>query len=180
MTKREKEEEVKKKIAIQEHKYRYITSLLLQDVFSPYCTGGTIVGTEYTCGIDVRFTANTINYGDITYDIEVKERNKSEEKMIEYPNSELKKKKYESMCSAHTNTRLIYIQYVNEVAYVYNMDKVNWDNVLKLDWKIKKTEYDDESEYEIVPTFFIPYTQKVNIIDAHKYFDNYYANHQQG
>lgn len=172
-------EEVKRRIAIQEHKYRYITSLLLQDLFDSHCNGGTISGTPDTYGVDIKFTANTKNYGEITYDIEVKERNKSEEKMIKYPNSELKKKKYESMCSAHTNTRLIYIQYVNEVAYVYNMDKVNWDNISLIDWKIKKTQYDDDSDNEVVPTYFIPYDQKVNIIDAHKYYQEYYANYQQ-
>ena len=102
---------------------------------------------------------------------------KSTENLIKYPTAELKKSKYENMLTAHTNTKLIYIQYINETAIIFDMDKLNWNKVRLYNWRIKHTEYDDDSEYEVVPTYFIPYYQRLMIIDAHQYFE-YYANNQ--
>lgn len=166
----------KERINKQEDKYRYITINFIKDLFSGY-TITAISGTPTTEGVDVRFSAITSN-GIETYDVEVKERNKTEQKLKQYPTSELKHSKYNSMCSAHTNNKLIYIQYVNEVAYIYDMDKLNWNKVKTYNWKIKKTQYDDNSEYQIVPTYFIPYNQSLLKINAHKYFKDYYANNQ--
>lgn len=169
-----KREELIDKIDIQEEKYRIITSKLLQDLFKDKLVA--ISGTPYGEGVDIRFTATTDN-DEVTYDVEVKERNKSTENLIKYPTAELKKSKYENMLTAHTNTKLIYIQYINETAIIFDMDKLNWNKVRLYNWRIKHTEYDDDSEYEVVPTYFIPYYQRLMIIDAHQYFE-YYANNQ--
>lgn len=159
------------RIKAQELKYRYITINFIKDLFSGF-TITNISGTPIDCGVDVRFTAVTSS-GIETYDVEVKERNKTQYQLEHYPNSELKKSKKESMYSAHTNQHLIYIQYVNEIAYIYDMDKLNWNDVKLRMWKIKKTQYDDKSEYVDTPTYFIPYKQKLKAVDAHKYYDNY-------
>lgn len=166
----------KERIDKQEEKYRYITIRFLKDLFSGY-TITAISGTPTQEGVDVRFSAIT-NNGIVTYDVEVKERNKTEQQIKQYPTSELKLSKYNSMCSAHTNNRLIYIQYVNEVAYIYDMDKLDWDKVRTYNWKIKKTQYDDDSEYIIVPTYFIPYNQTLKKINVEKYYSDYYANNK--
>lgn len=158
------------RINAQEFKYRYIGINFLKDLFKGKIIA--ISGTPTLEGVDIRFSAMT--KGEIvTYDVEVKERNKTQYQLKRYPNSELKKAKKESMYSAHTNQHLIYIQFVNEIAYIYDMDKLNWDDVEFRFWKIKKTQYDDNSEYVDTPTYFIPYTQRLMAVDAHKYYDNY-------
>lgn len=165
----------KERISRQEAKYRYITINFLTDLFNGKITN--ISGTPDNCGVDVRFTAVT-STGIETYDVEVKERNKSQTLMERYPTAELKKAKYNSMCSAHTNNKLIYIQYINEVAYIYDMDKLNWEQVKLEDWNIKYTQYDDTSNIKTTPTYFIPYTQSLNKINVSKYYKDY-ANNQQ-
>ena len=169
-------EQLINKIDIQEEKYRIITTELLKEIFKDKLIA--VSGTPYGEGVDIRFSAYTNNNTIVTYDVENKERNKSTEDLIKYPTSELKKSKYENMLTAHTNNKLIYIQYVNETAIIYDMDKLNWDKIKLYNWKIKHTQYDDESEFEVVPTYFIPYYQRIMMIDAHKYFDYYYANNQ--
>lgn len=175
MTNKEKKEA---RIKAQELKYRYIATRLIQDLFSAH-TITTIEHTPIRCGVDVRFTATTRNGTIITYDIEVKERNKTREQIIQYPTSELKKPKYQSMKAAHINQKLIYIQFINSKwAMIYDVDKLNLDNRDTVDWYIKKTEYDDESEYIVVPTYFIPYKEKIMKFNSEQYFIDY-ANYQQ-
>ena len=161
------------RIKAQEIKYRYITINFIKDLFSGY-TISNISGTPIDCGVDVRFTAITHNGNVITYDVEVKERNKSKENIIKYPNSELKKSKYNSMKESHHNKHLIYIQYINSKwAMIYDVDKLNLDERKTEDWLIKKTEYDDNSEYIVVPTYFIPYAEKKLKINVEKYYIDY-------
>ena len=109
----------------------------------------------------------------------MKERNKTKEQIIQYPTSELKKPKYESMKAAHINQKLIYIQFINSKwAMIYDIDKLNLEHRKTRNWKIKETEYDDDSEYIVVPTYFIPYKEKIMKFNSEQYFIDY-ANHQQ-
>lgn len=165
--------ETEHRIYAQEMKYRYITTKFLKELFKGKIIA--ISGTPVLEGVDIRFSAMT--KGEmITYDVEVKERNKSNEQMITYPSSELKKSKFHSMTTAHTNQHLIYIQYVNEVAYIYDMDKIDMDDIPIGMWRIKKTQYADNSEYVEYPTYFIPYDMTVKKINASKYYKDYAAN----
>lgn len=161
------------RIKAQELKYRYITINFIKDLFSGV-TITNISGTPIDCGVDVRFTAITHNGNVITYDVEVKERNKSKENIIKYPNSELKQSKYNSMKESHHNQHLIYIQYINHKwAMIYDINKLDLEHRKTRNWKIKKTEYDDDSEYIVVPAYFIPYKEKKLKINVEKYYRDY-------
>ena len=160
------------RIKKQEKKYRYITTLLLNDMFSG--TTNTIQHTIHTEKVDVRFTAVTDNGSMITYDIEVKERNKNIE---QYPNAELRCKKYEGMKEVSYNDNLIYIVFLNQKeAYIYNLTKMDWSTVRKDNWKIKKTQYKDNSTYVDELTYFIPVKLACKKINVEKYYKLYNAN----
>ena len=168
------DEATKERIKKQEKKYRYITTLLLNDLFSG--TTNTIKHTPYWEKVDVRFTATTDNYTNYTYDIEVKERNKD---IIESPFAELKVEKYERMKKVNYNKKLLYIVFLNkQEAYIYDLSSINLDTIEQKLWHIKETQYDDSSEYEDVLTYFIPVSKAIKIINVEKYYKLYNANNQ--
>lgn len=168
------DEATKERIKKQEKKYRYITTLLINDYFSGMTN--TIQHTPYWEKVDVRLTATTDNYTKFTYDIEVKERNKD---IKESPFAELKVAKYERMKKVNKNKRLLYIVFLNsKEAYIYDLKKLDWAKVEEKLWHIKETQYDDNSEYEDVPTYFIPIEQAIKIINVENYYKLYNANNQ--
>lgn len=160
----DKQREKQEKIDKHERKYRYITTQLLNDLFYEHQL--TIHQTPVKCHVDVCFTAD-----NHTYDIEVKTRNKNINK---YPYVELKHSKYHNMLLDHKNDTLIYMVVVNkETAYFFNLSKMKMDELQSDKIQIKKVEYLEDSELEIVDIFQIPISKAVVKVPVKQYIERY-------
>lgn len=156
--------EKQKRIDKQEQKTRYITTQMISDIFYNHLL--TLEQTKIDCHVDMCFTAD-----NHTYDVEVKTRNKDINK---YPYLELKHSKLKNMLKHHTNQSLIYIVIVNdETAYIFNLSQLDWDSINTRNIRIKKVEYLDNSDYEIVPTFQIPISKAIITVPVKQYLDRY-------
>lgn len=115
--------------------------------------------TDITDSVDLRCSVINLNDRFIPFNVEIKERIKSEQQLAKYPNAELKVAKYNRMRNAtKKGTRLLYMVLLNnETCLVFNLDNLDWSKVEKRNWRIKQTQMDVNSPYIEVPTYFIPY-----------------------
>lgn len=161
---------IKNRIECYENIDRYVTERMLEDTFKNNLK--EINYTPITASTDLNMIVTDKKGNEIVYDIEVKERNKDIER---FKYLELRKDKLERMlkCS-HSKHKLIYIVLVNkEIAVVYDIRKLNWDEIEIFNWPIRKTQVDDESGYAIFPTYQIPIEKAVYT----KKIDNYYKDY---
>lgn len=147
-----------------EQKTRYIATQVINDLFFNHLL--TIEQAPIKKHIDLSFTADSY-----TYDVEVKTRNK-DVKLSPYV--ELKHSKLRNMRKDNKNKNLIYLVIINDKdAYFFNLTKLDWSLVDSFDWKIKKIEYMENSDYEIQPTFKIPISQAILKINIEEYMEKY-------
>lgn len=140
-----------------------------------------IVGTPLKCSVDLKcdLLDRDLQNRKKT-NIEVKVRHKNQRQVDSYPHGELKIGKYDRMRAAtEEGTGLFYAVFLDnedtnrQTLYLWDMDKVNWDNVGQFDWVTKKCEKDPESETIVTPTYQIPFTQAVVKEDVTDIFNAY-------
>lgn len=158
-------------VQVLEEKDRYITTMMLNDVFKS-CDSITLSGTcNQYCPVDmtgeIRKGKNICNLN-----IEIKSRNKTEYQLLKYPDCELKVSKLKRMISyTDKNTKLLYVVLLNEqFGYIFDCDNIDWEKIEVKDWKIRKRQVDENSEYVIEPTYLIPVEYACKIIDIKPYY----------
>lgn len=160
------------KCQAEEQKGRFVASKCLEEIFSNYNL--TLTGTALTCPVDIKGTVSTTDKS-AKFNVEVKQRNKSEEQLLKYPTAELRIDKYQRMLSeTNTDTALFYCVLLNsEWCYIFNLKKLDWNKVSKFDWYIRKTQVDDNSPYLCYPTYSIPLELASKVIPCSEYFKMY-------
>lgn len=158
------------KINEQELKYRCLGSQLLYKLFLPSISG------DITSSISISSTPCDYNYDldlSVTYHgvktdyaIELKERNKNEENMKKYPYAELKPSKLKLMRKEAQGKKLIYIVFLNkEIAYVFDIDKIDFTKIELYEMHNKKVQFNNESKFQNELIYEIPYSMAVKKID---------------
>lgn len=164
----------KQKIELQEAKDRFVASECLKFLFRNQ-KNLIINPTDITDWVDLNCIVDTNNKGEVPFNVEIKERFKSPEQLAKYPNAELKVDKYERMKAVTPKGTVLFYMVLlnNEKCLIFNMDKINWDNVVKKNWWIKRTQMNPNSDYVCTPTYFIPYSEATVTMDCSNYFNNY-------
>ena len=108
--------------------------------------------------------------------IEIKERYKDAEQLKKYPDIELKVSKYERIKRASKGRAIYYFVLLNETTgYIIDITDINkLKGVNIFNWRIKRTQLDDNSDYVIEPTYSIPVNNAARTIDISKYYKDYY------
>lgn len=159
--------------SLHENKDRYVASRVISELFRPYQV--TVTGTGLTCPVDL---TGTVDCGDKVgkFNVEVKSRRKSPEKLAKYPNYELRVDKLERMMSVTpTDTLGLYMVLLNEEkAIVYNLKLIDWNTVNVFNWRIKEVQVDPNSSYRYYPTYSLPENLSVATVDIKDYITDYY------
>lgn len=131
--------------------------------------------TEITDYVDLNCSVINLKDKLIQFNVEIKERNKNEWQLKNYPHAELKVSKYNRMRQATPEgTRLLYMVLLNnKTMLLFDMDNLDWSKVEKRDWMIKITQMDDNSPYVATPTYFIPYDLAIARLDCSDYVEEY-------
>ncbi len=169
-------QKTKARIEAQELQDRYVATKCLKKIL----TKGRnlkIKATPTPCSVDLKCSVVNEKDRTVKFNVEVKERNKSEWQIKNYPEAELKVEKYERMREATPEgTKLLYMVLLNnQKCLIFDMDKLDWSKVEQKDWVIKKTQMDDDSPVVSTPTYFIPYNQAVVTTDCTEYITEYYT-----
>lgn len=162
----------KEKIEAQEKKDRYVASECLKWLMRKG-KDLEINPTQITDYVDLNCSIINTKNVKVPFNVEIKERFKSEEQLNKYPHAELKVDKYERMKDATPKgTALLYMVLLNnETCYLFNMNTIDWSKVEKRNWRIKRTQFNPNSDYVTVPTFFIPYDLATAKMDCSKFFN---------
>lgn len=166
-----------KNIETQESKDRFVASECLKWL----CREGTnlqIAATEIQESVDLRCSIINNHNIRVPFNVEIKERYKSAEKLNSSPYAELKVDKYNRMRAATPEgTVLLYMVLLNQkTCLLYNLDKLDWSKVQTRNWRIKRTQMNPNSDYITVPTFFIPYSEATVCMDCSIFFQQYVLN----
>ena len=113
------------------------------------------------CVFDAKMYFTDSNNEVYRYNIEIKSRKQN---MEEYNTLPLTVKKY---CNVKESCKLgekaIYLSIVNEEEYyIFDLFKLNMNNVTIKNWLINDIEYSDNPVKKKIPTLFIPITEAVN------------------
>ena len=140
----------------------------------------TIVPTDTTDYVDLNCSVINNNNIKVPFNVEIKERFKNGEQLIKYPCAELKEEKLERMKSVTPKgTTLLYMVLLNkEKCLIFNLSKLDWSKVEKKNWRIKRTQFNPNSDYVTYPTFFIPYDMAIAKCDCSNFFNQYELNLQ--
>lgn len=165
---------IKYKIQEQEMKDRFVATQCLKKILYKG-SNLQINPTQITDFVDLNCKVTNTYGKEIPFNVEIKERFKSEQNLLKYPNAELKVDKYNRMRFATPQgTKLFYMVLLNnEKCFLYDLDKLDWNKVQMKNWRIKKTQMNPNSEFITVPTFFIPYSEATCTIDCSEYFQQY-------
>lgn len=160
------------KCQAEETKGRFVVTHCLNDIFNNYTI--TTTQTSLTCPVDIKGTISSTDKC-ARFNVEVKQRNKSEEQLLKYPTAELRVDKYNRMLQETPNgTALLYCILLNqEWCYVFNLKKLDWSKVSTFTWKIKRTQVDPNSPYDYYPTYSIPLDLAVRKVPCSEYFKLY-------
>lgn len=153
----------------QEEKDRFVANKVLNKVFTN--KNLLIYPTERTCPVDLKCFVN-----NRPFNVEIKERLKDEKTLQLYPTAELKVAKYKRMREeTPKGTALIYMVLLNEEkALMFNLDKIDWNQVQMKDWWIKRKQVDANSDWVKTPTYFIPYSASTLTMDCKEFYTEYY------
>ena len=147
------------KTDIQELKDYQMTVKILSRIFKKYNPQFTMMAKGCVFDAKMYFTDN--NNEVYRYNIEIKSRRQNIE---EYDTLPLTVAKY---CNIKESCKLgekpIYISLVNEEEYyIFDLSKLNMNNVTIKNWLINDIEYSDNPVKKKIPTLFIPVTEAVN------------------
>jgi hypothetical protein len=171
--------ELQERIEAQEKKDRYVASECLKWLLR---NGKdlNIVATEIKDGVDLRCSVTDIrNDNHVRFNVEIKERYKNNFGLSKYPYAELKVSKLANMrrSTDYDTTRLYYMVLLNQnTCYLFNLDSLDWENIEKGWWHVKKTQLDDNSDYEDVEIYKIPYSMAVAVCNCKNFFKEYELN----
>jgi len=175
----------KKRIEAQEKKGREIGTKVLQTLFQDRLGTLSVRPTSIICGVDLACTYYPKDQTKVPYipfEVEVKERNKSEYQLKQYPDAELKVSKLRSMEKANRGTcKLFYLVLLNNTttnehkAIIFDCRKIPWSELNITNWGIKKTQMDDNSIKENAPTYQIPLKYASRIIDITDIYNEWVA-----
>lgn len=168
------------KCQLQEKKGRTIGAMCLNEIFEPYKDNMVLTGTALTCPVDIKGSI-TLTEKNVNFNVEVKQRYKTEKQLAEYPKCELRVDKYQRMLEeTPKGTTLLYMVLLNgTTCYLFNLSKINMNELNIVDWYVKETEVDSDSTYKNFPIYQIPTELAIKTIDCSEYFKkwNYqYAN----
>lgn len=166
--------EALKRIKKQEQKDRYIATILLNNLFSNCTDSYSIIAHAWDAPVDLTLDFTKGNR-QFKYDFEVKERNKDIEK---YNNAELREKKLKNLLN-NSNNNLYYIVLLNQqTAYIYNLKKIDFSKVEKIDWNLKYcqlNEIENADNYITTETTYLIPTElaekKVDITDIYNMYN---------
>jgi len=163
---------IDKLIQMQEFRDRMIAVWILKDC----CTGENLKmwRTNLKDPVDVKGECMFMG-SPFKFNLEIKERNKTDKQLQLYPHAELRIDKYQRMReTTEYDTNLLYMVLLNQkTCYLYNMSTINWDKITTYDWEIKKTEMDKNSEKTTLPIFQIPFNLAFLTLDCSKYYEDY-------
>lgn len=162
------------KCQLQEEKGRTIGTMCLNEILERYKGKMEITGTALNCPVDLKGSISTTDK-NINFNVEVKQRNKTEEQLINYPCCELRCDKYQRMLEVTPKgTTLLYMVLLNETTcYLFNLSKINMNELETFNWRIKVTEVDSNSDYKNYLTYKIPIELASKTIDCSEYFNNW-------
>ena len=162
----------KYKCQLQEEKGRTIGTMCLNDIFEPYKDNMVLTGTALTCPVDINGSIS-VSDKSVNFNVEVKQRNKTEEQLIKWPYCELRVDKYQRMLQeTPKGTTLLYMVLLNEsTCYLFNLSKINMNELETFNWRIKVTEVDSNSPYRNYLTYKIPTELAFKTIDCSEYFN---------
>lgn len=163
------------KIRLQEEKDYYVVSRLMFDNLFDKVEGVSFTPRPEFSSFDMTL-AYKYNGKKVKHAVEIKARNKTSELMEKYPYSELKVAKYERvMNSTKEYDKVYYIQLVNEeTAYLFNLRGIDFTQVKKENWNIKKVQFSSTSTVGEEQTYMIPYTMGKRFDNINKYYQDYY------
>ncbi|MBQ2175937.1 MAG: hypothetical protein II453_13025 [Alphaproteobacteria bacterium] len=144
----------------QESKDFTKTKKIMTNIFKAYDAEIEIKQTDTYCNVDARMTATKKNKKH-HYTVEIKERNvPSIEFLQALP---LTVKKYcNIMGETRENETPLVIYLVNDEEYfIFNLNKLDLNNITIKNWNIPKVQFTSKQEYEQQPTFFIPLNQSI-------------------
>ena len=146
-------------VAQEETKGRNQTEKLLANFLKNY--DYEIVETPQTCAVDMRGTVYNTWDGDISFCVECKQRNKTEDQLKKFPWVELRRDKLARIFKEGKGSELIYCVIVNETGYIFNLRLIQWDSIGRFEWYIKDKEVDSNSSRNFYTTYQIPFTEAI-------------------
>lgn len=164
-----------KEIIEQEKRDRFVTTKCLEKLLSKG-SNLQINVTKLKDHVDLKCSVDNTNRKTFYFNVEIKERNKNEYQLQQYPHAELKLEKYNLMRQeTPQSTALLYFVILNQsTGYLFNLTKIDWNKVKHANWRVKRTQMKPNSQYETVPIYQIPFELACKKIDCKEYFDEYY------
>ena len=164
---------VKKRIQESEQKDRFIGQCVLEQIFKDRKLD--INETDTFCSVDLKCTALNKKDKRIKFNVEIKERYKSQENIIKYPYAELRVDKLDRMKQeTGKKTALLYMVLLNDTTmYLFNLSKLDWSKVGIYNWRIKACQSDQNSPYTYKPIYQIPYNMAFKKMDITEYVNAY-------
>ena len=148
------------KMLHQERKDFSKTKKIMTNIFKAYKADVDIKQTDTYCNVDARMTATKNNRKHL-YTVEIKERNVPS---IEYLQAlPLTCKKYCNIIQeTKQNETPLVIYLVNDEEYfIFNLNKLDLNQIPIRNWNIAKVQFTNKQEYEQQPTFFLPLNQSI-------------------
>lgn len=163
-------------IESQEYKDRYIAGRVMKDA----CTGTELKMWARSINDPVDVSGECQWMGSPwKFNLEIKERKKTDSILKRFPFAELRIDKYQRMRDrTEQGTNLLYMQLLNEkTCYLFNLDTLNWEKVETYNWNIKKTQMDYYSSKSVTPIYNIPLELAFLTMDCTQYYKDYYENY---
>lgn len=163
------------KVRLQEEKDYYVVSRLMFDNLFNRVEGISFIPRPEFSSFDMTL-AYKHQGKKVKEAVEIKARNKTSELMEKYPCSELKVAKYERVMNcAKEYDKVYYIQLINEeTAYLYNLREIDFTQVKRERWAIKKVQFSSTSTIEEEETYMIPYTMGKRFDGISQYYKDFY------
>lgn len=163
------------KIRLQEEKDYYVVSRLMFDNLFDKVEGVSFSPRPEFSSFDMTL-GYKYNGKKVKQAVEIKARNKSSELMEKYPYSEIKVAKYERVINCTKEyDKVYYIQLVNEeTAYLYNLREIDFTQVKRENWAIKKVQFSSTSTIGEEETYMIPYTMGKRFDNISQYYKDFY------
>lgn len=161
------------KVNFQEKRTRKIMDKLIPDLFEK-CTITNTRWMPQLCSVDYQFTATTTSQKEISYDVEVKELSYNYNFFEDLGYCGIKCSKLALMKEFNENSandKLIYFLILEDAIIIYDMKNIDMNKCPLYMWEQRKTQFDENSTIERIPSFKLPLSQATYIkyINKQKY-----------